>query len=114
MLKVAAAALPLVLLAGTADARPGSMFETRGHDKCVEAFEAETHALVVDRRYYIDQRSPETNTFYINGVDFTLQGKEDVRIACETPKRGHRVLTAVVEPGHFSPRTSVTIDIAAN
>ncbi len=113
--KLIIATLPMAVMAGAAEARTiASMYEERGYQKCSSAFDQEVrNPLTIDRDYLIN-RTENRIMFYINGSEWTREGRSDVRMACETPARGHRILSARVEPGHFQPSTRVTVELAKN
>ncbi len=115
-----AVVLPIALLAGVASAgaaagEKATRWQQRGYETCLKQFHRDTRTLRTERRYFIDERSSDINTFYLNGKELTRQGRlQPVRMTCETPKRGRPILSAIVEPGEFAPRTRVTVDVASN
>ncbi len=109
--QIAITALPLAMAAGVAMAKPNSPIEQRGYERCVKEFQKETHQLVPDRNYLISKGDTAV-MYYLNGSARTDAGRSKVRIACETAKRGQRVLSTLVAEGRYVPATNVRIEVA--
>ena len=109
-----AAATTLVAFTAVAEARTSTSAEIRGYNSCVAEAKKDSNGLVVGKEYMIDKRGNNTR-YYVNGTRWEDGERNDVRVACETAVRGHRLVSATVEDGNFTthePR--VRIDVAKN
>ncbi len=88
---------------------PSSLTEQRGYGNCVQAVQRELSDLRVESTYY-------TNT-YANSREFYLNARATrgdvgwgaVRIACETSRSGHRVLSVNHESGRYLGRVAPAV-----
>ena len=109
-----AAATALVAFSAVAEARTSTSAEFRGYNNCVAEAKKDSNGLVVAKQYLIDKRGDNTR-YYVNATRWEDGERNDVRVACETSARGHRLVSASIEDGNFTtgePR--VRIDVAKN
>ncbi len=113
-LTLAAALATATALAGPAAAEaPSSFAESRGYQSCVAAAERHGDIYAVDSSYYIYDRD-DSRSYYLNGYGRRDDANTAVRIACQTTRNGHRVLTVSLEQGHFAGRVVERPVVAKN
>ena len=107
------AAAVIATTAFTAEARTSSAADFRGYSACLEAVEKDSNGLVPTRHYYIEKDGSNA-WYYINATRWQDGERDNVRIACETTARGHKLVSSVVEQGRFSqaPVERENIEIA--
>ena len=111
---VLTAATALLGFSAVVEARSSSEAELRGYNNCVAAVEKESNGLVPTREYLID-RSGDTTMYYVNATRWENGERANVRAACETAARGHRLVSATIEDGRFTrDNTRVTVEVAQN
>lgn len=93
-----------LLLSGAAWAeRPNSLSENRGFAACVEAAESRVRSVKVHPTFYLNTYA-DSRQFYLNG-NAVMNGEwRPVRVACETDRKGYKVLALRVQEGQFAPR----------
>jgi hypothetical protein len=109
-----AAAAALVAFSAVAEARTSTSSEIRGYNTCVAEAKKDSNGLVVGQQYLIDKRGSNTR-YYVNGTRWEDGERNDVRVACETSARGHKLVSTTIADGNFTthePR--VRIDVAKN
>jgi len=94
------------------EARTSSDSELRGFANCVAAAKKESNGLVAGSNYLID-KAPGSTLYYVNATRWQDGERKNVRIACETATRGHRLVSSVIEDGRFTNAdTRVTVEVA--
>ena len=109
---IAASALTMTSFA--AEARTSSSSDFRGYQNCIKAAKQTSQGLVPARQYYVE-REDGSAWYYINATHWSDGDRANVRIACETSLRGHKLVSQVVEAGQFTHSDSGQgIEVAGN
>jgi hypothetical protein len=101
------------LSASASAGAPSSFAESRGYQNCVDAASASVQLLDVDSTYYIYDHEDARN-FYLNGYARAAGRSEPVKIACQTTRSGHRLLSVSVDNGRYAGRVAESVEIASN
>jgi hypothetical protein len=87
---------------------PNSMSHKRGYKNCVDTVESKVDGLRVERKYFTNTHAG-SREFYMNARGMIDGSWGPVKIACETSRSGHRVLTVSHKSGTYVGRTSPSI-----
>ena len=107
----AGAFLGSCLLVGAAGAMadaPGSKSHQRGFNNCVDAVESNVDGLRVERKYFTNTHA-DSREFYLNSRGMIDGSWGPVKIACETSRGGHRLLTVSHKSGRYIGLTSPSV-----
>lgn len=112
MNKLSLLALPLIAFSAFSEARGGTFADQRGYAVCSSEFHASSVGLVTDRHHFIDKRA-ENPRFYINGTRWEDGSRAAVKMTCDTPSNGSRVLASEISAGKYTGQhTKVTVEVA--
>ena len=113
-LSISLVAVATLGLSAPAEARSSSESELRGYTTCVGYAQERSNGLVPEREYLID-KSASTTQYFVNATRWEQGERNAIRVACETTRRGHDLVSATINDGRYTTKTpTVTVEVAAN
>ena len=113
-LLITAAATTALGFTALVEARTSNTSEYRGYQTCLAAAESTSEGLVAKRNYLVNREGTNAE-YFINATRWEDGSRAAVRVECETEANGRQLVSASVEPGYFTNRsTRVRVELAGN